>query len=270
LARRARRAPSLPPLRLDYAEFARVQRTPDPERLASALAYWRPLLAAYPGRIVWSSHDLAVPQAESTTITRFTFLPRALERVRTLSAGARVPPFVTLLSAAGLALARVTGQRRIFTGSNTANREDPRKVDLIGYFTNTRFAMIETAGGASLAPLIPGIRHVWLDSDEYCREIYSSELLAALGSPRAAKINLLDFPDGSDGRRLGPFSGIPELDGIVVTRIPVEREVFHWREFELTWSQSGGRLAAEVWHRGLDPALIAALEVELREILEQD
>jgi natural product biosynthesis luciferase-like monooxygenase protein/amino acid adenylation domain-containing protein/non-ribosomal peptide synthase protein (TIGR01720 family) len=125
----------LPPLPVQYADFAAWQRTLiDSPALAGQRDYWRQELAAPPPPLelpadrpgagfagVRGAHvDVELPADLSAQVVRFS---------RTLG----VTPFVTLLSAWVSLLGRVTGADDLIVGTPVGNRERPELERLIGY-----------------------------------------------------------------------------------------------------------------------------------------
>ncbi len=128
----------LAPLALQYCDFAVFQE----QRAAQGLfekqsAYWRERLGVEPAAILPT--DLVRPEHFSYRGACLAFELDAATRigVLTLAETAGVTPFVVLLGAFQLVLARWCGGVVPRIGTPVANRERAEEADLIGFFVNT-------------------------------------------------------------------------------------------------------------------------------------
>jgi len=249
-SRLEKRPPKLPLLSLTYGDFARSQKKAWTHLMPRAVPFWKRALAGHSGRISWptSTRGRASRAIRSKTC-RFSLHPSAVISLRAAAQTARVPPFLVLLSATVVGVSRVTGQRDFLVGSNTANREDPSKHDVVGYFTNTRMTRAFVKDGSPFLDLVLSIREQWLYSDEHFRDVHVAPLLRAIGEPELLKISMLDFPGLSGQTMPGFFAGIPVLPEAQVTRIPLIDDVICWRDFEFTWMPAADRgFCGEIRH----------------------
>jgi natural product biosynthesis luciferase-like monooxygenase protein len=135
---------ALPPLAMQYADFAAAQRAAEGEgHDAAALAWWAERLRdAAPVEL---PQDFARPPVERHRGGRVErALPAALvARIGALARAERTTPFTVLLAAFVATLHRQSGQRDITVGVPVAGRDDAATAHLIGFFANTvalRFA----------------------------------------------------------------------------------------------------------------------------------
>lgn len=257
-ARLKRRVPELPALPITYGDFARWQRAVWPMLKDGAVRYWETMTADYQGRISWpTSRDSAAPRSMETNFARFSLPDDAAAAVRAAARSGRVPPFLVLMSATAAAFARITGRTDFLLGSNTANREEPFKHDLVGYFTNTRLTRARLGRGRSAVDVLADARENWLNSDEY-REVYIDQLLAALGQPAIVKVDMIDASR--------PGAGLPSLPGTTVTSVRVDRKLLHWRDLDLTWIRTSEGFSGSIMHRlsRVDSETVGALITELK------
>ncbi|MEW5251346.1 amino acid adenylation domain-containing protein [Microbulbifer sp. 2201CG32-9] len=133
------RADTLPPLPLQYADFALWQRQwLRGEVLDRQVDYWRGQLAGLPPLLTLPT-DRPRPAAQSydgrvETLT----LPAALStQLRHLSQSRGVTLFMTLLAAFSVLLSRYAGQKDLAIGTPIANRTQRDTESLIGFFVNT-------------------------------------------------------------------------------------------------------------------------------------
>ncbi|HSF42700.1 MAG TPA: amino acid adenylation domain-containing protein [Thermoanaerobaculia bacterium] len=133
------RAPSLPALPVQYADFAIWQRDwLSGDVLAAQLAYWREQLGQAP-----ASLDLPLdrPRLASPPV-RGANVPVSLSeelsgRLHTLGRAHGVTLFMVLLASLQALLSRLTGQEDLVVGAPVANRNRREIEGLIGFFVNT-------------------------------------------------------------------------------------------------------------------------------------
>jgi amino acid adenylation domain-containing protein/thioester reductase-like protein len=163
----AGQSPSLPPLPLQYADFAVWQRDwLSGEALAKQLAYWRTQLAEAPPVL-----PLPLDHARSALSARHPGSVRHLFKLSPeLSAGVEVlgqlegaTLFMTLLAAFQLLLFRYTRQTDISVGSPIANRNRQEIEGLIGFFVNTLVLRTDLSGAPTFRQLLQRVRRVALD-----------------------------------------------------------------------------------------------------------
>lgn len=154
------RAPDLPPLPIQYADFAVWQRQfLQGDVLTQQLDYWRsqlsPLSALpslptdFPRPAVRSHqgdrHGLAI----SATLTT---------KLQELSQQTDVTLFMTTLAAFKVLLYYYTQQSDIRVGTPVANRDRPEVANLIGFFTNTLVLRSEVSGHLTFRDLLQQVR----------------------------------------------------------------------------------------------------------------
>jgi amino acid adenylation domain-containing protein/non-ribosomal peptide synthase protein (TIGR01720 family) len=131
--------PTLPELRIQYADFAAWQRSwLRGEVLAEQLDYWRRQLGT-------ASAPLQLPTDRPRAVVRSWhgrvesfLLPRQLQQgLRALCRERRVTLFMALLAAFDALLQRYTGQDDLVVGTPIANRHRGELEPLIGFFVNT-------------------------------------------------------------------------------------------------------------------------------------
>lgn len=149
----------LPPLPIQYADFAQWQRNwLQGETLESQLSYWRaaiadltilnlptdrprPAIQTYRG----ATHNLELSPSLSTALT-------------VLSQQEGVTLFMTLLAAFQTLLKGYTGQSDIAVGSPIANRNRTELEALIGFFVNTLVLRVDLADNPTFRELLGRVR----------------------------------------------------------------------------------------------------------------
>ena len=157
---------TLPPLPLQYADFAHWQRRwLTGEVLAAQLTYWREKLAGAPP-VLQLPMDRPRPAVQSFRGTRrVVTLPAELaESLRRVSRGGEATLFMTLLAAFDAFLSRLTGQDDLVVGSPVANRNRADLEGILGFFVNTLVLRADLSGDPTAADLLARVRETALDA----------------------------------------------------------------------------------------------------------
>ncbi|NJO16203.1 MAG: non-ribosomal peptide synthase/polyketide synthase [Thioploca sp.] len=132
-------SPNLPPLPLQYSDYAAWQRDwLQGEVLQQQLAYWCQQLAGAP-QLLELPTDKPRPPQQSYQGAHYTqsLSPALTAKISTLSRQQGVSVFMTLLSTFYLLLLHYSRQEDVCVGSPIANRTHRQTEDLIGFFVNT-------------------------------------------------------------------------------------------------------------------------------------
>ena len=160
------RAPSLPELRVQYADYAYWQQQwLESAECAEQLAYWSRKLDG-PLPMLELPTDRARPAVPSYRGARHDFLlPRELAvKLRALGQRENVTLFMVLLSAFQALLGRYTGQDDISVGSPIAGRNRKEIENLIGFFTNTLVFRGDLSGDPNFLTLFQRARQTALEA----------------------------------------------------------------------------------------------------------
>lgn len=260
-ARLERREPVLPPVGLAYADFAEQQREVWERKGAEAVEFWDRQLGDSTGEVAWPQPENARSIAPDTGgIVETPLSPQAVSAVRTASKRKRVTPFLVLLTATAISIARITGTTDIFLGTDTANRENLDSQQSIGYFTNTQFSRLRATPNRLVDDLIQDVRHIFRDAAKH-GDVYSGQLLEALGRSQPVKVNLSPAPVRT-GRTLA-------LPGVRVERVPVRTLVRYWRDFTMQWYHDGEVSSGGIWYRhaGIDLSAVERMATDVNDVL---
>ncbi|WP_235926511.1 condensation domain-containing protein [Actinokineospora pegani] len=154
-ARLSGRAPELPQLRAQYADFAAWQRRRLADGvLAEGLRFWRGALAGL--RVGELPLDRPRPAVRDFTgaVVEFAVGAEQAERVRRFSGQQGVTTFVTMLAVVDTLLHRWAGHTDVVIGVATSGRVNPATHDLIGYFNNVLPFRTSTDGDPSFTELV--------------------------------------------------------------------------------------------------------------------
>jgi amino acid adenylation domain-containing protein/non-ribosomal peptide synthase protein (TIGR01720 family) len=158
------RAPDLPELPIQYADYARWQRRwLSGAVLDRELAHWRAALAGAPTALDLPA-DRRRPPVESHRGARVSIaLPAALTRaLKDLSRREGVTLYMTLLAAFDVLLHRYTGQDDLLVGTPIANRTQAATERLCGFFVNTLVLRARVAPEQPFRALLAGVREAAL------------------------------------------------------------------------------------------------------------
>src|ERR1700683_3192806 len=134
-----KRANPLPPLPVQYADFACWQR----QRLVfeaadHALDYWKKQLANTPEQLELAKDGSnRVAQVYAAGKCHAVVPAHVLAGLKKLSLENKATLYMTLLSAFGAVLSRYSGQEDVLVGFPVANRQEVQLERLIGFFVNT-------------------------------------------------------------------------------------------------------------------------------------
>jgi amino acid adenylation domain-containing protein len=153
-------ADPLPPLAVQYADYAAWQR----ERLqgpalAAQVAYWREHLAGAPALLELPA-DRARPSVQRFAGGNVAFtLPADRSRaLRQLGQRHGCTLFMTLLAGWAAFLSRLSGQADLVVGTPVANRPTREVEDLIGFFVNTLAIRVRIEPGCTVGDLLAGVK----------------------------------------------------------------------------------------------------------------
>ncbi|EPJ4688922.1 TPA: amino acid adenylation domain-containing protein [Serratia marcescens] len=178
-------ADPLPPLPLQYADYAAWQRRYlTPERLAAQAQYWRETLSDAPALLTLPT-DRPRPTVQSFSggevpIAIDAELTQALRQFSRQHGGTL---FMTVLAAWSLVLARMAGQQELVIGTPEANRGRLETESLVGFFVSTLALRIDLRDDPDLPTLIARIRHAVLAAREN-RDLPFEQVVELVNPPR--------------------------------------------------------------------------------------
>src|SRR5947209_14000299 len=158
------RAPDLPPLPIQYADFAAWQRKwLQGEVLEQQLAYWKQHLGAKPA-VLELPTDFPRPAVQTYGGANFTFpfSPALSQSLKAFCRTQQATMFMVLLAAFNVLLHRYTGQQEIIVGSPIANRNRKELEGLIGFFANTLPMRTSVSGELSFREVLALVKEAAL------------------------------------------------------------------------------------------------------------
>ena len=163
--REGRESP-LPPLPLQYADFALWQRRRfDGGAIEDDLAYWRERLAGLPDKLELPA-DRPRPAAGSSParVCRLVVGAEPLASLRRVSRANGATLYMTMLAGFAALLARYSGQLDLAVGSPIANRQRAQLERLVGFFVNTLVLRIELRRRTGFRELLHDVRRTALEA----------------------------------------------------------------------------------------------------------
>ncbi|MDQ4132559.1 MAG: amino acid adenylation domain-containing protein [Actinomycetota bacterium] len=160
---------ALPPLTVQYADYAAWHRRWLEEgTLQTQLAHWKARLAGAPA-VLELPADRPRPPVPSYRGASFDFevgsqVGRALQA---LARAEGASPFMVLLGAFGVVLARHAGVDDVVVGTPVAGRVRPELERLIGFFVNTLVLRTDLAGDPTFTEALARVRDTTLDAFDH-------------------------------------------------------------------------------------------------------
>ncbi|WP_439899662.1 amino acid adenylation domain-containing protein [Pseudomonas reactans] len=186
------RAPDLPGMPIQYADYAVWQRTwMEAGEKARQLDYWRDLLGGEQP-VLELPFDHQRPAHQSHRGARLDVaLPTTLAaELKALAQAQGVTLFMLLLASFQTLLHRYSGQQDIRVGVPIANRNRVETERLIGFFVNTQVLKADIDGQATVAQLLAQVKQRALEAQAH-QDLPFEQLVEALQPERSLSLNPL-------------------------------------------------------------------------------
>nr|WP_306437733.1 non-ribosomal peptide synthetase [Corallococcus sp. AB049A] len=163
------RAPALPPLPVQYADFALWQRQwLQGETLEAQLGYWKRQLAGAPAALeLPTDRPRPAVQSRRGATVPVNIPVELMDSLRSLAQREGATPFMLLLAAWQLLLSRYSGQDDISVGSPIAGRTHAEAEGLIGFFVNTLVLRAHVRPEESFRQLLSQVKATTLAAYEH-------------------------------------------------------------------------------------------------------
>jgi amino acid adenylation domain-containing protein len=162
------RAPSLTPLPVRYADYARWQREHlAGDRLAGQLAYWRERLQGHATLELPTDRPRPRVPDGAGAVARTRVDGAVLGTLREVGRRERCTEFMVLLAAWQALLARMSGQDDVVVGSPIAGRTRPEVEGLVGFFVNTLALRTDLSGDPTFRELLARVRDTTLGAYQH-------------------------------------------------------------------------------------------------------
>ncbi|MGP4045431.1 amino acid adenylation domain-containing protein [Streptomyces sp. 2A115] len=185
-ARLAGRAPGLPELPVQYADFAAWQRTRlDSGMRERGLEFWRAQLAGLRPRELPLDRPRPEVESHAGALIKFTLSTEHTQGIREFSRREGVTTFVTMLAVMDALLHLWAGHEDVVVGSATSGRLNPATHELIGYFNNAVPLRTRVHGGMTFRELVRRCKATVAGVLDH-EEVPFADIVAALKPPRDA------------------------------------------------------------------------------------
>jgi non-ribosomal peptide synthetase component F len=265
-ALREGRPADLPELPVQYADYVAWQEQGQAEqRMSDLVAHWR--------KTITGTAPLRLPvdrprdrRGGAGGRVEVELDARLVSELTALAERSGATPFMVLLAAFTVTLARITGQDDIAVGTPVAGRHHPDAEQLVGYFANTLVLRNELDLGKPFAAAVAAVRDTCLDAFSHDRMPFD-RLVQELRQTRVLDRNPLFDVMFSMQNTPGVSVTLPDLTMSQVELDPTPAKFDLW----LTALPDGDRLRLRLDHDlGLYDERTAARVLDLnRAVLEQ-
>jgi amino acid adenylation domain-containing protein len=153
------RSPSLPPLAVQYADYAAWQRGwLSGPTLDEQIAYWKQQLAGVPELELPIDRPRPLVMSHRGAFRTFHISPSVVDALDAIGHEHSATLFMTLLAAFATLLHRYSGQDDIAIGTPVANRTRVETEQLIGLFVNTLVLRADLSGNPTFEELVDRVR----------------------------------------------------------------------------------------------------------------
>jgi amino acid adenylation domain-containing protein len=178
--------PVLPPLQIQYADYAFWQRRQQVDaRQAADLAWWRGQLAGMPTALELPT-DFPRPaeqQFQGAWIRR-SLPPELATALRALARDRQCTLYMVLLAAFDVLLSRYSGSEDIVVGTPVEGRTGQSLERLVGLFINTLVMRTDLGGDPAFSELLQRVRKVTFDAQAH-QDLPFEKLVAELRPARS-------------------------------------------------------------------------------------
>ena len=231
---------SLPVLTIQYADYAAWQRRwTTGDALQAQTEYWRRNLADAPTLLDLPMDRPRPEQQDHSGASVELVLDESLTRgLKALSQRHGATLFMTLLTAWGTLMARLSGQDDVVVGAPIANRTRAELEPLIGFFLNTLALRLDLTGSPTLSQALERVKKGMLAAQEH-QDLPFEHVVEIVKPPRSlAHSPLFQVMFGWQNNEEGEL----ELPGLELSPIGVAYEM---AKFDLTLNlfEAGDRIA---------------------------
>jgi amino acid adenylation domain-containing protein len=191
-ARLAGADPHLPPLAVQFADYAAWQRAWTRSGAARAqLDYWKEKLAGSPPPAeLPADRPRPAVQRYRGAAPRFRVPGEVAGRLRRLARGEGATPFMAMLAAFAALVARLSGEAEVCVGTGVAARPRRELEDVVGMFVNTLALRLDLGGDPSFRALLRRARGTLVEAYAH-QEVPFDAVVDAVHPERGAGRNPL-------------------------------------------------------------------------------
>ncbi len=226
--------PSLPELRIQYADYAVWQRDQqDGERRIRLIGYWKQKLAGLETLAFPTDRPRPSTQSSHGAAVAFSIPGELAERLSALSRSVRATLNMTLLAAFQVLLARYSGQQDLAVGVPSAGRSREELESLIGFFVNMLVLRADLTGEPSFHQFLAQVRETALEAYDH-QDLPFDSLVESLQPDRQPGCNPLFQTSFQlfDHLEVGPsLAGVDaQITSEPETGVRIDLEMHLWRQ----------------------------------------
>jgi amino acid adenylation domain-containing protein len=256
----------LPPLPTQYADQAvREREWTRSETVEAQLAWWRERLAGVPALDLPADRPRPAVQSFRGAVHRFDVPADVADATRALARAGAATPFMALLAAWDLLLARYSGQEDVAVGTTVSSRDRAEVAGLIGLFVNTLVLRTEVAPEEGFRALLARVRTTALEA--FARqEVPLGRLVEELQPERDLSRNpLFQVMIAPQSAALEPVS----VPGATWTPEPLSAGAAILDLTLFTWERAGGGISAALEYATdlFEPATVERMAAHLVQTL---
>ncbi|WP_160717760.1 non-ribosomal peptide synthetase/type I polyketide synthase [Chitinophaga solisilvae] len=185
------RLPALPPLAIQYKDYAVWQRNYlQGSLLEEKLAYWKKQLEHFTPLLLPTDFERPVVRSTRGAVAEVILDKGITEKVMQLARRHGVTLFATLLSAFKVLLSRYSGLEDISVAAALSGRTRPETEPLLGFFANTLVLRTDLSGQPTFETLLKRVTGTVLDAHEY-QEVPLNKIMEAVVPERSTGDNPL-------------------------------------------------------------------------------
>ena len=234
-------ADMLPPLSIQYADYAAWQR----EWLQGAaldrqVAFWKKHLDGAPALLELPTDRPRRPaQGHAGSSVNVHLEPTLTAALRQLARRHGMTPFMVLLAGWGIVLGRMSRQADVVIGTPVANRQRRETEGLIGFFVNTLALRVSLDGAPTVAELLQRVRTSTLAAYDH-QDVPFEQVVEAVNPARSMSHSpvfqtLLSLSTAARGDDL-------RLPGLVLSQMELPHATTHY-DLTLGLTDGGERIA---------------------------
>ncbi|HEY0370700.1 MAG TPA: amino acid adenylation domain-containing protein, partial [Thermoanaerobaculia bacterium] len=242
-------ADPLPPLEIQYADYAQWQREwLQGDELTRQFDFWKAHLTGAPALLELPG-DRPRPSVQSYAGDRVPMVVSSelTTRLRAFCQRHDVTPFMVLLSGWGLLLSRLSGQTDVVVGTPVANRQRREVENLIGFFINTLALRMRFDTQPSVEALLAQVKETTLAAFAH-QELPFEQVVEAVQPQRSlshSPLAQVTFTWNSQEGGSTTEGGAQELPGLRLAPVEQTRETTQV-DLQLLVSDAGEVLLGEI------------------------
>ncbi|MFF5521419.1 amino acid adenylation domain-containing protein [Streptomyces coeruleorubidus] len=258
--------PELPPVRVQYADYALWQREwLAGKELDEGLSYWKERLHGAVPLDLPADRPRPAVRGSAGAVFRYRVPAPLTERLKELAHEQGTTLFVVLMAGFQLLAARSSGQRDVTVGTVTSGRGRPELERAVGFFVNTIALRTRVDESEPFTGLLAQVReHVLngFEHDEVPFERVVEALEATRDPSRTPVFQTMLFLQNAMGQ-------LPELPGVTVETMELPRWEADY-DLSLEFQEADGGLDAGIQYSTelFDEPSVAALAEQLVELLD--